>query len=111
MSIHNNLKLQPQHFWKCISNFRKHRSSSIQLEFGGAHFIEPNAVADVFPMHFQSVCNNLCLMDIPSLSSSSEFLSLTPFSDADACEAIKKLKTSKHAGLEGVPMFVIKAVQ
>jgi hypothetical protein len=31
-STDNNLKSQPQHFWKYISNFSKHRSGSIQLE-------------------------------------------------------------------------------
>jgi hypothetical protein len=31
-SVDNNLKSQPQHFWKYVSNFRKHRSGSVQLE-------------------------------------------------------------------------------
>jgi hypothetical protein len=54
-------------FWKYVSNFRKYRSSSIQLEVRGAHFVEPSAVADVFAKHFQSVYNNHCPMDISSL--------------------------------------------
>jgi hypothetical protein len=28
-SIDNNLKAQPQHFWKYVSSFRKHRFHSI----------------------------------------------------------------------------------
>jgi hypothetical protein len=36
-SIDNNLKSQPQHFWKYVSNFRKHRSHSFQLNVDGMH--------------------------------------------------------------------------
>jgi hypothetical protein len=38
-SIDNNLKSQPQHVWKYISNFRKHRSGFIHLEVDGAHLV------------------------------------------------------------------------
>lgn len=47
-------------------------------------------------------------MDVPSLWQSSEFLSLTPISDADVCKAIKRLKPSKHTGLDDIPGFVMK---
>jgi hypothetical protein len=99
-SIDKSLKLQAQHFWKYISNFRKDRSGSIQLVVGGAHFVEPSAVVYVFAKHFQSVYNNHCSMDIPSLWQFSEFLSFTPISNADVCKAIKRLKSSKPTGLD-----------
>jgi hypothetical protein len=47
-------------------------------------------------------------MDFSPLSQSSEFLSFSPISDADACKAIKKLKPSKSIGLDGIPGFIIK---
>ncbi|PNF15466.1 hypothetical protein B7P43_G17549 [Cryptotermes secundus] len=34
---------QPQHFWKYVSNFRKHRSGSINLEVDGTHLVQPEA--------------------------------------------------------------------
>jgi hypothetical protein len=47
-STDNNLKSEPQSFWKYIYNFRKHRSCSIHLVVDGAHLVEPSAVADFF---------------------------------------------------------------
>jgi hypothetical protein len=83
-------------------------SVSIQLEVDGAHLDEPSAVADAFAKHFQSVCNNHCPMDFPSLSQSSEFLSIAPISDFEVCKAIKRLKPSKSVGLDDISRFVIK---
>jgi hypothetical protein len=40
-STDNNLNSQPQHFWKYISDFRKHRSGSIQLNVDNTHLAEP----------------------------------------------------------------------
>jgi hypothetical protein len=107
-SIDNNLKSQPQHFWKYVSNFRNQRSGSIQLEVNGSHLVQPNAVADAFARHFQSVYNNNCPTDFSPLAQSSEFLSLAPISDADVCKAIKRLKSSKSVGLDDIPGFIIK---
>jgi hypothetical protein len=81
-----------QHFWKYVSNFRKHGTGSVQLEVDGAHFVQPSAVADAFAKHFQSVYNKHCPVDITPLSRSSEFESLASVSDADVCKAIKKVK-------------------
>jgi hypothetical protein len=77
-SIDNNLKLQPQHFWKYVSNFRKHRSSSIQLNVDGTHLVKPSVDVDASAKLFQSDYNNYCSMDFSPLSQSSEFLSLAP---------------------------------
>jgi hypothetical protein len=42
------------------------------------------------------------------LLQSSEFLSLTPTSDADVCEAFQMLKPSKSVGLDYIHGFVIR---
>jgi hypothetical protein len=105
--IINNFKSQPQHFFKYVSNFRKHKSGSIQVEVDGAHLDESSAVADAFAKHFQSVYINNCPMDFPPLSQSSEFLSFAPVSDLDVCKAIKRLKP-KSVGLDDIPGVVIK---
>jgi hypothetical protein len=94
-SVDNNLKSQPQHFWKYVSNFRNHKSGSIQLEVDSARLVEPSAVADAVAMHFQSVSNSHCLVDTPSFSKSSEFLFLVPNSNADVCKVFKRLKPTK----------------
>jgi hypothetical protein len=83
LSIDKNLKSLPQHFWKYISNFRKHRSCSIQLEVHGAHLVQPNAVADAFAKLFRSLYNSHCSKDFPRLPQSSEFVFLAPISDGD----------------------------
>jgi hypothetical protein len=107
-SVDNNLNSQPHHFWKYISNFRKQRSDSVQLNVDGTHLVQPNAVADAFAKHFKSVYNNHCSMDFPPLSQSSDILSLAPISDADVCKAIKR---SKSVGLDDIPGFITKVVQ
>jgi hypothetical protein len=78
-SIDNNLKSQPQHFWKYVSNFRKHRSGSVQLNIDGTHLAEPTAVADAFAKYFQSIHNNCSSIDFPRLSQCFEFLSVALF--------------------------------
>jgi hypothetical protein len=107
-SIDKNLKSQPQHFWKYVSNFRKHRSGSIQLEVVGTHLVQPDAVADAFAKHFKSVYNNHCSMDFPPLSQSSNILSLAPISDADVFKAIERPKPSKSVELDDIPSFFMK---
>jgi hypothetical protein len=47
-------------------------------------------------------------MDFPTLSQSSEFLSLAPISNADVCKAIKGLKPSKSVAHDDIPGFIIK---
>jgi hypothetical protein len=70
---------RPQNFWKYASNFRKHRSGSIQLNVDGTHLVEPIRVADAFAKHFQSVYNNCCSMDFNHLSLSEFMVFLTSF--------------------------------
>jgi hypothetical protein len=57
-----------------VSNFRKQRSSSIQLVVDGVYLDEPSAVAYAFANHFQSVYNIYCPVESPPISQSSEFL-------------------------------------
>jgi hypothetical protein len=64
-----------------VASFRKRNPTSIQLEVDGKHLIEPCEVADEFSKHFQSVYNNPRSVVFPTLSSSSELLSLAPVSD------------------------------
>jgi hypothetical protein len=94
-----------------LSNFRKHRSGSIQLEVDNTHLVQPNAVADTFAKHFQSVYtrNNLCSAEFSPLSQSSEFLSMASISDADVCKTIKRLTPSKSARFDDIPGFIIKS--
>jgi hypothetical protein len=66
-----------------MASFRKRNSTSIRLDDDGMHFVEHREVADEISNNFQSVNNNPCLDGFPSLSSSSEFLSLVPISDLD----------------------------
>jgi hypothetical protein len=107
-SIDNDLKAHPRHFWKYVSNFRKHRPGSFQLNVAGTHVVDPTAVAEAFSQHFQSVYSSCIPMDTPPISNSSDFLSLAPVSDADVCKAIKRLKPSKSVGIDDVPGFIIK---
>jgi hypothetical protein len=64
-TIDNNIEAQPQHFWSFVYNFRKQRSSPIQLLVDGVYLDEPSAVADAFANHFQSVYNTHCLVESP----------------------------------------------
>jgi hypothetical protein len=107
-SIDKNLKSQHQHFWKYISNFRKHRSGSIQVEVDHRDLVQPKAVADDFSKHFQSVYNTTALSTFPHSYNLMKFCPLHHIFDADVCKAIKKLKLSKSTGLGDIPGFIIK---
>jgi hypothetical protein len=48
----DNLKSQPQHFWKYISDFRSYKSVSVKPEVDSVHVVEPSAVADGFTKYF-----------------------------------------------------------
>jgi hypothetical protein len=58
--IDDNLKTQPNHFWKYMASHRKRNSTSIQLDVDGTVLVEPTEVADAFAKHFLSVYNIPC---------------------------------------------------
>jgi hypothetical protein len=91
-----------------VASFRKINSTSLQLEVDSKHLIETCDVGDEFSKHFQSVYNNPCPVVFPTLSSSSEFLSLAPVSDSDIFKVIKRLRPSKSVGIDDIPGFIIK---
>jgi hypothetical protein len=91
-----------------VASYRKRNSTSIQLEVDGTHLAEPYKVADAFAKHFQSVYNTLCTGVLPSLSQSSEFLSLALISELDICKALRRLRSSKSVRLDDIPSFVTK---
>jgi hypothetical protein len=91
-----------------VASYRKRNSTSIQLEVDGTHLAEPYKVADAFAKHFQSVYNTPCTGVFPSLSQSSEFVSLAPISELDICKSLRRLRPSKSVGLDDNPSFVIK---
>jgi hypothetical protein len=78
-SIDNNLKSRPQHFWKYVSNFRKHRSGSIQLNVDGTHLVEPIRVADAFAKHFNQFIITVALWTFPLSRSRLNFYHLLVF--------------------------------
>jgi hypothetical protein len=106
-SFDENLKSQPKQFWKYEASSRERNSASIQLEVDGKRLIKPCDVAGKFSKHFQSVNNNPFHVVFPTLSSSSEFLSLAPVSDSDVSKAVKRLSPSTSAGVD-IPGFIIK---
>jgi hypothetical protein len=91
-----------------VASFRKKYSTSIQLVVDSIHLIEHCVVADAFPNHFQ------LLYSIPSpgvflsLSSSPEFLILSPISDSNNFKALKLLKLSKYFGYDNMTGFLIE---
>jgi hypothetical protein len=91
-----------------MASYRKRNSTSIQLEVDGTHLAEPYNVADAFAKHFQSVYNTPCAGVFPSLSQSSEFLSLAPISELYICKALRRQRPSKSVGLDDISSFVIK---
>jgi hypothetical protein len=111
-SIDESLKNNPKKFWNCVYySFRKNKSNCFQLVVDGTHLVEPSQVAEVFASHFKSVydttASKLFSNPVTSFDSvSSDNLSL--FTDGDVCRAIRWLKPTKSAGLDGIPGFMIK---
>jgi hypothetical protein len=65
-------------------------------------------ISDAFTKNFQSVYNTPCTGVFPSLSQSSEFLSLAPISELDIFKALRRLRPSRSVGLDDIPSFVIR---
>jgi hypothetical protein len=105
-SVDEILNLQPKQFLKHVASFGKRNSASVPLEVGGEHLVESCVVADEFSNHFQSVYNNPCPVVFPTLSSSSEFLSLAPVCDSDIFKAIKRLRPSGSVVVDNIPGFI-----
>jgi hypothetical protein len=79
----------------------------------GTHLAEPHQVAEAFANHFKSVYDNTaCKVSSNSITSSdvvfTDNLSVFSVTDADVRKAIRWLKPSKSAGLDGIPGFIIK---
>jgi hypothetical protein len=79
----------------------------------GTHLVEPYQVAEAFANYFKSVYDNIA-SKFPSNprnsfdGASSDNLPLFPVTDADVRKVIRRLKSSKSVGLDGIPGFVIK---
>jgi hypothetical protein len=70
---------------------------------------EPNAFADAFANHFQSVYNIHCPVESPPHSQSYEFLPLAIASYEDVIKAIKRLKPSKSVWFNDTHGLIIKS--
>jgi Notch-like protein len=62
----------------------------------------------IIAKNLQSVYNTPCTGVFPSLSQSSELLSLATISELDICKALRRLRQCKSVGLDDIPGFVIK---
>jgi hypothetical protein len=84
------------------------KSTSIQLEADGKHYINPCDVAVELSKHFQTVYSNPCHVVFPAPLDSSEVLPLVPVSDSDVLKAIRRLRPSKFIGVNDISGFIIK---
>ena len=107
-STDNDLKTQPAKFWKYVSSFRRHNSRTIQHNINGAYIVESHKVVETFAEHFQSVYHTSPLNSYHCESLSNDFLQLPAISESDIPKAIKRLKPSKSAGPDDIPIFFIK---
>jgi hypothetical protein len=69
---------------------------------------KPRDIAEAFSKYFQSVYSNSCYGTSSSVNQGAEILHLAPISNSDVQNAIKRLRPSKSAGLDGIPSFVTK---
>jgi hypothetical protein len=72
-----------------VESLRRNGSTSIKLVVDSTPLVEPCDVADAFLNHFQLVYNNPSPVVFLSLSSSSEFLFLSPIPNSDIFKALK----------------------
>jgi hypothetical protein len=94
-----------------VSNFRKNKSNSFQPVVNGTHLVEPYQIAEAFANHFKLVYDNTASKFLSNPITSFDVVSsdnLSVFSDADVRKAIRRLKPSKSAGLDGIAGFIIK---
>jgi hypothetical protein len=54
-AVDDNLRTQPEHFWKCISKFKRNEQSVTQIEVGDKIITEPQFIAEAFADHFHSI--------------------------------------------------------
>jgi hypothetical protein len=91
-----------------VAFFKEKYFTSIQSEVDDTYIVEPCKTANEFAKHFQSVHNKPRTDVLPTLSSSSELLSLSHSYDSDYFKALMLLRPSKSTGVDDIPGFVIK---
>jgi hypothetical protein len=107
-SVDENLKSHPKQFWKYVSQFRKKNTDLIHLEISGTLINKPRDVGEAFATHFQSVYGSSCSGTFPFINQSTDVLPLAPISNSDVPNAIKRLRSTKSVGLDGISSFIIK---
>ncbi|PNF19791.1 hypothetical protein B7P43_G14658 [Cryptotermes secundus] len=110
LSVDQNLKSNPQQFWKYVSQHRKKYNDLTYLDDDGVLLNEPHDIVESFSKHFQSVFNRSTLgIDTLSLDKlCTDNLPLAYISNRDVQNAIKRLRPTKSVGTDGIPNFVIK---
>jgi hypothetical protein len=109
-TIDNNLRTQPNQFWKYICKFKRNDQSVTQIEIGIKIITDPQLIADVSADHFSSIFNSSSSVHVPNSSEcvSSYFLNIPHVSDSDTERAISRLRSTKCVGPDEIPNFIIK---
>jgi hypothetical protein len=66
--MEENLKSQPNKFWKYVASSGKRNSNSVRFDVDAKSLIEPCGVADEFLKHLQPVYNCPCPVVFPTKS-------------------------------------------
>jgi hypothetical protein len=113
-TIDDNLRIQPKHFWKYISKFKRNDQAITQIEVGDQIITEPQSIAETFANHFRSIfydsqCGNPCSISPNSSDfTSSDVLNIPHISLTDVTRAISRLRSAKCVGTDEIPNFIIK---
>jgi hypothetical protein len=110
-SVDSNLRTQPKQFWKCVSKFKNNYHSVTQNKSGDNFIAEQQLITEAFADHFRSIFNCSSATQIHHNSvetTSSDFLNVLFVFDSDIRRAIRRLKSTKLVGPNGIPSFIIK---
>ena len=108
--VDENLKCNPQQFWKYVSQYRKKCNDATHFDVNGVLTHNSRDIAEAYSEHFQSVYvgGSSCPGTISTGNCFTDILPIACISTADVHKAIKRLRPTKSVGLDGIPSFIIK---
>ena len=107
-NINDNLKSNPNQFWKYVRRFTKSNNPPSHLFIDGCYVSNPAQLANAFALHFSSIHKKRDDLPAVNMAECHDYLNTFVVTDSSVLKAIRRLKPSKSSGLDGIPTFIIK---
>jgi hypothetical protein len=117
MQLEDNVTNNPLSFWSVVKRLRSNQCRVASMVLDGVEVEGGGAIAEAFAAYFQSVyepstldCDQLTqrALDSPARTLTAGCLTLDFVTEDELSLAIKRLKSKKSSGPDGIPSFIFK---